>query len=87
MTHVHDAPHTLTTFRYDTATRSFCSKVARRSLSANEVLIRTTHSGICFTDVHAKPKGCGLGHEGVGHVLATGAAVTSVGVGDRVGWG
>lgn len=87
MTQAHDAPYTLTTFRYDTASRNYFPKAVSLPLGATEVLVRTSHSGICFTDVHAKPKGCGLGHEGVGHVLATGAAVSSFSVGDRVGWG
>lgn len=79
--------HTLTTFRYDAATKTFHKKSATRSLGPTEVLVRTTHSGICFTDVHAKEKGCGLGHEGVGLVSRVGSAVTSISVGDRVGWG
>lgn len=80
--------HTLTVFRYSTDERQFVEKATERALGDHEVLIRTTHSGLCYTDVHAKDKGCGLGHEGVGLVEATGRAVASgLAVGDRVGWG
>ncbi|KAM3421870.1 alcohol dehydrogenase [Cercospora zeina] len=79
--------HKLTTFYFDTASKSFSEKTATKSLSHNDVLIKTTHSGICFTDVHAKGKECGLGHEGVGEVVQVGPAVKSLKPGDRVGWG
>ncbi|CAN8106306.1 unnamed protein product [Discula destructiva] len=79
--------HALTVFSYSPSTSSFTKKQTQRALGLREVLIKTTHSGLCFTDVHAKPKGCGLGHEGVGIVERAGAAVTSLAVGDRVGWG
>ncbi|KAK7757550.1 hypothetical protein SLS62_000565 [Diatrype stigma] len=79
--------HTLTTWRYSPPDDSFALKSAARSLGSREVLIRTTHSGLCYTDVHAKPKGCGLGHEGVGHVVQVGSEVTAHKAGDRVGWG
>lgn len=79
--------HTITTLRYDSTSKKFVKKVIERQLGLNEVLIKTTHSGICYTDVHAKEKGCGLGHEGVGEVIKVGAAVRGRTVGDRVGWG
>lgn len=56
-------------------------------MGPNDVLARTTHSGLCTTDVHAKEKGCGLGHEGVGFVEKIGDGVTNLQVGQRVGWG
>lgn len=79
--------HTLTTFRYSPEDNQFLPKSTVRALGAHEVLIKTTHSGLCYTDVHAKHKGCGLGHEGVGIVQETGKAVTNHRPGDRVGWG
>lgn len=79
--------HTITTFRYNSGSKTFLTKSAQRTLGLHEVLIKTTHSGICYTDVHAKDKGCGLGHEGVGHVTKIGDAVSGMKVGDRVGWG
>ncbi|KAF2211088.1 hypothetical protein CERZMDRAFT_98819 [Cercospora zeae-maydis SCOH1-5] len=82
-----DGGHKLTTFYFDTASKSFSEKTATKSLSYNDVLIKTTHSGICFTDVHAKDKQCGLGHEGVGEVVQVGPAVKILKPGDRVGWG
>lgn len=90
--------HTLTVFSYSAEQRQFTKKKTQRVLGDHEVLIKTTHSGLCYTDVHAKDKGCGLGHEGVGFIVETGRAVnkgatfssSSGGVlkaGDRVGWG
>ena len=79
--------HTITTFRFDTASAKFIKQTAQRALGLNEVKIKVTHSGICYTDVHAKEKACGLGHEGVGLVTDIGANVTSMKLGDRVGWG
>lgn len=79
--------HALTVFSYSVEKHAFTQKTTERALAAHEVLIKTTHSGLCYTDVHAKDKGCGLGHEGVGWVEKTGPAVWSLQVGDRVGWG
>lgn len=80
--------HDLTTIRYDASQGRYFKRTVPRALGPNEVLIKTTHSGLCYTDVHAKKsKTCGLGHEGVGHVVKTGASVASVSVGARVGWG
>ena len=79
--------HTITTFRYDAASDGFVKKSAERQLGLREVKIRITHSGLCYTDVHAKETGCGLGHEGVGIITAVGDAVSTMKVGDRVGWG
>lgn len=79
--------HSLTTFRYSPSDNTYISKTSIRALGAHEVLIKTTHSGLCFTDVHAKRSGCGLGHEGVGIIQATGSLVSAHAVGDRVGWG
>lgn len=79
--------HQLTTFCFNTKTETFETKTAKRPLQVTDVLIKTTHSGICYTDAHAKSKGCGLGHEGVGIVEQVGLAVTHLQVGDRVGWG
>jgi propanol-preferring alcohol dehydrogenase len=60
---------------------------------AGEVLVRIRACGVCHTDLHAvegdwpvKPKPPFIpGHEGVGDVVAVGAAVRHVKEGDRVG--
>lgn len=74
-------------WKYNANSRDFHLYPTLRTLGAKEVLIKTTHSGLCYTDVHAKEKGCGLGHEGVGIIERLGGAVTSLVVGQRVGWG
>lgn len=81
--------HALTVFHFSPTTKEFTQKTSHRTLHSHEVLIKTTHSGLCYTDVHAKAKACGLGHEGVGIVERTGDAVSAshIAVGDRVGWG
>lgn len=79
--------HTLSVFRYDSEKDIFFQKSVQRELQAHEVLIRTTHASLCYTDVHAKHRGIGLGHEGVGIVEQIGEAVKSLRVGQRAGWG
>jgi D-arabinose 1-dehydrogenase-like Zn-dependent alcohol dehydrogenase len=56
-------------------------------LEYNEVFIETLVSGLCGTDEHYLKTGQVLGHEGVGIVKALGSGVTTVKVGDRVGFG
>jgi D-arabinose 1-dehydrogenase-like Zn-dependent alcohol dehydrogenase len=58
-----------------------------RTLQPNEVYIETSHSGLCGTDEHYLHSGMALGHEGVGSVRQVGRDVTSVKVGQRVGFG
>jgi alcohol dehydrogenase (NADP+) len=65
----------------------FVYKKTSQKVGSYDVLIRTTHSGLCTTDVHAKSKGCGLGHEGVGIVERIGRYVRNLSPGQRVGWG
>lgn len=79
--------YTVKTICYDDESKDFVYKSADKELGPKDVLIRTTHSGLCTTDVHAKGKGCGLGHEGIGIVEQVGEAVASLKVGERVGWG
>ncbi|KAJ5814899.1 hypothetical protein N7474_006676 [Penicillium riverlandense] len=64
-------------------------EVAQRSsdLKRDDVLIRITHSGVCFTDVHYQNVDMVLGHEGTGVVEATGPEAKILKKGDRVGWG
>ncbi|CAL5874574.1 uncharacterized protein PFLUO_LOCUS8871 [Penicillium psychrofluorescens] len=57
------------------------------NLKHDDVLIRVTHSGVCFTDVHYRTTDMGLGHEGTGVVEATGPEAKVLKKGDRVGWG
>ncbi|PTB65553.1 alcohol dehydrogenase [Trichoderma citrinoviride] len=58
-----------------------------RQLGRNEAYLKITHSGLCGTDEHYLHNGIVLGHEGVGIVEAVGPDVTTVKVGDRVGFG
>ncbi|KAA8641946.1 hypothetical protein EYZ11_002555 [Aspergillus tanneri] len=62
-------------------------KVQVTSLGHGQVFIETTHSGLCGTDEHYLKSNVVLGHEGIGIVKAIGPGVTSVKVGDRVGFG
>ncbi|KAK7547344.1 hypothetical protein IWX49DRAFT_614741 [Phyllosticta citricarpa] len=73
------------TFRFSRET-GFVTNTAPRDLGHDEVLMKP-HSGICYTDVHAKEKRCGLGHEGVGTVLKLGEGIKDLDIGERVGWG
>jgi alcohol dehydrogenase (NADP+) len=79
--------HKIETICYDAKMNHFVHKTTTKALGPNDVLIRTTHSGLCTTDVHAKDKGCGLGHEGVGIVEQVGEGVRNLSLGQRVGWG
>ncbi|CAG8890339.1 unnamed protein product [Penicillium egyptiacum] len=63
------------------------AETERGDLKRDEVLVRTTHSGLCGTDVHYKSAEMALGHEGTGVVEATGPDVKILKKGDRVGWG
>lgn len=56
-------------------------------LGPKEVLIKITHSSLCYSDVHMIPSGAALGHEGVGIVEKIGREVTTLKVGDRAGGG
>jgi D-arabinose 1-dehydrogenase-like Zn-dependent alcohol dehydrogenase len=60
---------------------------SRRELGRSEAVVRITHSGVCGTDLHVQHQDIALGHEGIGIVTEIGSAVTSVKVGDRVGFG
>lgn len=61
--------------------------VIRPSLTGHQVFIRTTHSGVCGTDVHFHHAGIGMGHEGAGIVEELGPEVSNINIGDRVAWG
>ena len=58
-------------------------------LGPKDVLIRVTHSGVCYTDLEFSHAGAPLamGHEGVGVVEAVGSDVTQLKAGDRAGGG
>jgi len=58
-----------------------------REIKSDEVLIKVTHSGLCYTDVLFKKTGCVLGHEGTGLVEELGKDVRGFVKGDLVGWG
>ncbi|KAE8354606.1 chaperonin 10-like protein [Aspergillus coremiiformis] len=63
------------------------STTHRDALRGDQVLVRVTHSGVCFTDLHYCHTDMGLGHEGTGVVEETGPEVQELKQGDRVGWG
>ena len=43
-----------------------------RVLKHDDVLVKVTHSGLCYTDVHYRTSDMVLGHEGVGVVESVG---------------
>jgi threonine dehydrogenase-like Zn-dependent dehydrogenase len=69
---------------------SLVTKPVPKISSAHEALVKITTTTICGTDVriarkeHTVAEGLILGHEGVGIVVAVGASVKSVQVGQRV---
>ncbi|KAL1696168.1 chaperonin 10-like protein [Schizophyllum commune] len=60
---------------------------ASRQLRPDDVVVKITHSGLCYSDVHFKHRDMVIGHEGVGVVASVGPACTLFKAGDRVGWG
>ncbi|TRM64903.1 chaperonin 10-like protein [Schizophyllum amplum] len=58
-----------------------------RELKNDDVLVKVTHSGLCFTDIHYREQDMVLGHEGVGVVESVGPDCNDLKPGDRVGWG
>src|SRR6185295_17645251 len=60
--------------------------------AAGEALIRVERAGVNFIDVYHRsgaypqPAPIALGQEGAGVVVAIGAGVTEVAIGDRVAW-
>jgi alcohol dehydrogenase, propanol-preferring len=94
---VHSDPTpTSTTYKaavvHDFASPLTVEQVPQPALEPGQVRVRVEASGLCHTDIHAahgdwpvKPAPPFIpGHEGVGIVVETGAAVTEVAVGDRV---
>jgi D-arabinose 1-dehydrogenase-like Zn-dependent alcohol dehydrogenase len=59
------------------------------ALGPKDILIKITHSGVCYTDYEYFKGGhpLSLGHEGVGTVLAIGSSVSQFKIGDRAGGG
>jgi D-arabinose 1-dehydrogenase-like Zn-dependent alcohol dehydrogenase len=62
-------------------------QITRPALTGHQVFIKTTHSGVCGTDVHYHHGGIGCGHEGVGVIEQVASEVTKLKIGDRVAWG
>ncbi|KDN42406.1 putative NADP-dependent alcohol dehydrogenase [Tilletiaria anomala UBC 951] len=59
-----------------------------RPVGPHTVVIKVTHSGICWSDMHfLKEDDMVLGHEPVGVVVQVGSKVRRFKNGDRVGWG
>ncbi|KAK9312006.1 chaperonin 10-like protein [Lipomyces starkeyi] len=63
------------------------STTHKDDLKGDQVLVKVTHSGVCFTDVHYRQVDMVLGHEGTGIVAEIGPDVKDLKVGDLVGWG
>ncbi|EOQ99948.1 hypothetical protein E3P77_02983 [Wallemia ichthyophaga] len=57
------------------------------NLGNKDVLMKLTHAGLCFTDVHYIEAGIALGHEPVAKVVQVGSDVRHIAVGDTVGYG
>lgn len=72
---------------YGSPNGKIVEKLTTRRLGDNDVFIETTHSGLCGTDEHFLHRDQALGPEGVGVVKHIGSSVTSVKIGDRVGFG
>lgn len=64
-------------------------KGALPALGPKDILIKITHSGVCYTDLECFHGGyaLSLGHEGVGTVIAIGSSVSQFKIGDRAGGG
>src|SRR5712672_1468280 len=80
---VHAAGAQLLAYKYDPG-----------ALGANEVEIKISHCGVCFSDIHLIDNDWGIskypfipGHEIVGSVVAVGSAVKDRTMGERVGVG
>ena len=67
-----------TVFRGSNTGSIVSSTSHRDSLKGDEVLIKITHSGLCFSDMHYRQSGQGLGHEGVGIIQRLGPDVHNV---------
>ncbi|OUE32275.1 NADP-dependent alcohol dehydrogenase C 2 [Clavibacter michiganensis] len=66
--------------------------IARRDLRSDDIDVRVTHCGVCFSDLHAldqhgRDGALVPGHEFVGEVVAVGSAVTAFAPGDPVAVG
>ncbi|KAI5830385.1 GroES-like protein [Schizophyllum commune Tattone D] len=57
-----------------------------RDLRDDDVVVKITHSGLCYTDILFCERDIVLGHEGVGLVEQVGPSCTMFKPGDRVGW-
>lgn len=75
---------------HDGATRLQIEQIEHSELEPREVLVATKACGLCHSDLHVldgtlnRPRPHVLGHEASGVVMAVGAGVTSVAVGDHV---
>lgn len=70
-------PHTFKVLRGSPSGAIVESETTRPDLSAGQVMLRVTHSGLCGTDAHMREKDMALGHEGVGVVVEVGTDVKS----------
>lgn len=63
--------------------------IAPNGLGDEEVYVKMTHCGLCYTDIEVQAWGrdITLGHEPVGIVAEVGKNCRFIKVGDRVGWG
>jgi D-arabinose 1-dehydrogenase-like Zn-dependent alcohol dehydrogenase len=79
--------HTFTTWTGTPNDAVVAKNVTRPPLTGHQVFVKTTHSGVCGTDIHYHHGGIGMGHEGAGVITQVGPEVTNHKVGDRVAWG
>ncbi|KAH7400248.1 chaperonin 10-like protein [Cadophora sp. MPI-SDFR-AT-0126] len=69
--------------------RAIIQDTTTKDIGAYDVLIETTHSGVCASDENYRRKDMVLGHEGAGIIKQVGNKVTKFKIcrGDRCGWG
>jgi D-arabinose 1-dehydrogenase-like Zn-dependent alcohol dehydrogenase len=69
------APIEFTVFKASSSGAIKQDTTTKEDLTKDQVLVKITHSGVCFTDVHYRNTDIVLGHEGVGIVERVGPDV------------
>jgi len=72
------APIQFTVFKSSASGKIQKATTTKDDLKKDQVLVKITHSGVCYTDVHHLHDSIALGHEGVGLVERVGPEVQSL---------